>query len=55
MKTEQQTCMELIDSALKTACRNVCDPTLVVQEYDIIVDPYKEFAVYSPQLKLMRF
>ena len=38
MKTEQQTRMELIDTALKRAVWNVDDPGQVVQEYDILVD-----------------
>ncbi|MBN1625107.1 MAG: DEAD/DEAH box helicase family protein [Deltaproteobacteria bacterium] len=39
MKTEQQTRIELIDTALENAGWNVNDPTQVVQEYDIVVNP----------------
>jgi type I site-specific restriction endonuclease len=39
MKTEQQTRIELIDAALDDAGWNVSDPTQVVQEYDIVVNP----------------
>jgi type I restriction enzyme, R subunit len=39
MKTEQQTRIELIDAALETAGWSVGDPSQVVLEYDIVVDP----------------
>ncbi len=48
MKTEQQTRMELIDSALKTAGWNVSDPTQVIQEYDIIIDPLQVAEAATP-------
>lgn len=48
MKTEQQTRIELIDTALKKAGWNVDDPAQVVQEYDIIVDPFKVAEAGSP-------
>jgi len=48
MKTEQQTRIELIDSALKKAGWNVNDPQQVVQEYDILVEPFKVAEVCTP-------
>jgi type I restriction enzyme R subunit len=39
MKTEQQTRIELIDAALEAAGWKVGDPSQVVMEYDIVVDP----------------
>ncbi len=48
MKTEQQTRMELIDTALKKAGWNVDDPGQVVQEYDILVDPVQVAEACTP-------
>ncbi|HUU39654.1 MAG TPA: DEAD/DEAH box helicase family protein, partial [Desulfatiglandales bacterium] len=48
MKTEQQTRIELIDAALKKAGWNVNDPQQVVQEYDILVDPFKVAEACTP-------
>lgn len=48
MKTEQQTRIELIDAALKKAGWNVNDPQQVVQEYDILVDPFKVAEAGTP-------
>lgn len=48
MKTEQQTRKEIIDSALNAAGWNVGDPTSVVQEFDIIVDPYRVAEAVTP-------
>ncbi|BBO89630.1 DEAD/DEAH box helicase family protein [Desulfosarcina ovata] len=48
MKTEQQTRQELIDIALKDAGWNVDDPSQVIQEYDIVVDPAKVAEAATP-------
>ena len=48
MKTEQQTRQELIDIALKDAGWNVDDPSQVIQEYDIVVDPFKVAEAAKP-------
>ncbi|MBU3947469.1 MAG: hypothetical protein KJ826_04525 [Proteobacteria bacterium] len=48
MKTEQQTRIEMIDTALDKAGWNVNDPQQVIQEYDIIVDQDKIVETCSP-------
>ena len=48
MKTEQQTRKELIDAALVKAGWNVNDPGQVVQEYEILVDPFKVAEPHTP-------
>ncbi|MCG2777640.1 MAG: restriction endonuclease subunit R, partial [Desulfobacterales bacterium] len=48
MKTEQQTRKELIDAALVKAGWNVNDPGQVVQEFDILVDPFKVAEPHTP-------
>lgn len=48
MKTEQQTRIELIDAALGKAGWNVKNPQQVVQEYDILVDPFKVSEACTP-------
>jgi len=48
MKTEQQTRIELIDAALEAAGWNVGDPSQVVQEYDIVVDPSRVAEAATP-------
>jgi len=48
MKTEQQTRIELIDTALEKAGWNVNDPQQVVQEYDILIDPFQAAEAQTP-------
>jgi type I restriction enzyme, R subunit len=48
MKTEQETRIELIDTALQAAGWNVNDPGQVVQEYDIVVDPNRVAEATTP-------
>jgi type I restriction enzyme R subunit len=48
VKTEHQTRIELIDSALNKAGWNVDDPSHVIQEYDIVVDPAKVTEATTP-------
>lgn len=48
MKTELHTRRELIDAALEKAGWNVGDPSQVVQEYDIVVDPFRVTETQKP-------
>ncbi|MBU4318203.1 MAG: hypothetical protein KKF30_13145 [Proteobacteria bacterium] len=48
MKTEKQTRIELIDAALEAAGWNVGEPSHVVQEYDIVVDPSRVAEAVTP-------
>jgi len=48
MKTEQQTRIELIDAALQQAGWNVNDPSQVVREFDILVDPFQMAESLTP-------
>jgi type I restriction enzyme R subunit len=48
MKTEQQTRIELINAALQKAGWNVGDPGQMVQEYDILIEPFQVAEARTP-------